>query len=458
MSAAPMPARWHAWAEGLLLQPETLAQMARVVGDTFHVLDPATFADNLAAFSAAFDDCGVDGRIRYGYKANKARAFVRECASAASAARGRFGVDVASVEEFGAALTAGVRGEEIVVTGPAHGDEMLRLAARHDAVVAIDSLESVRRLCARPPAEDLGILLRLRPPGATTRFGLTDGQVRVALSELRDCKRIVLRGMSFHLSGYDIAPRAAMAHHAIDLCLAARDCGHRPEMISLGGGFAVDYLDRRHWDAYCTEEVAQWYFDGNAPASLYPYAPDVAGAEMLSAVLGTSRSQRGPGDHSGSVAQRVRDLSLRIMVEPGRALCDGAGFSVFTVRGIHHTPDGTAVVTVSGTSLSLSEQWFGSEFLPDPRLIDLDDVTAPHGHTTETMSAVVAGSTCLDGDLLSRRRIRFPRRAKVGDLLVYPNTAGYQMDSNESEFHQTPLPPKLVVRQRDTTTTWSIDR
>ncbi len=117
VSAAPMPARWHTWAEDLLLQPETLAQMARVVGDTFHVLDPATFADNLAAFSAAFDDCGVDGRIRYGYKANKARAFVRECASAASAARGRFGVDVASVEEFGAALTAGVRGEEIVVTG-----------------------------------------------------------------------------------------------------------------------------------------------------------------------------------------------------------------------------------------------------------------------------------------------------------------------------------------------------
>ncbi|MEV8419056.1 hypothetical protein AB0P45_36665, partial [Streptomyces niveus] len=31
-----------------------------------------------------------------------------------------------------------------------------------------------------------------------------------------------------------------------------------------------------------------------------------------------------------------------------------------------------------------------------------------------------------------------------GDLLVYPNTAGYQMDSNESPFHDLAIPPKVV--------------
>ena len=39
----------------------------------------------------------------------------------------------------------------------------------------------------------------------------------------------------------------------------------------------------------------------------------------------------------------------------------------------------------------------------------------------------------------------FARAPQFGDLLVYPNTAGYQMDKNESEFHQRPLPERFVV-------------
>ncbi|WP_348525458.1 hypothetical protein [Nocardia brasiliensis] len=57
----------------------------------------------------------------------------------------------------------------------------------------------------------------------------------------------------------------------------------------------------------------------------------------------------------------------------------------------------------------------------------------------------VGAATCLDSDMLSWRRIPLPRAAEVGDLLIYPNTAGYQMDSNESAFHDLPIPPKVVL-------------
>jgi diaminopimelate decarboxylase len=46
----------------------------------------------------------------------------------------------------------------------------------------------------------------------------------------------------------------------------------------------------------------------------------------------------------------------------------------------------------------------------------------------------------------------------VGDLLVYPNTAGYQMDSNESRFHDLPLPPKIAVSPRGSSVRWWFDR
>ena len=242
-----------------------------------------------------------------------------------------------------------------------------------------------------------------------------------------------------------------MLHRAIEACLFSREVGHPADIVSLGGGFAVDYLDRRVWDRFRTQETGEWYFDGKPTTSLYPYSADPAGAGMLRQTLRDTDSGRGV-----AVAERARTHGLSILVEPGRALCDGAGISVFTVRGVHAHPDGTDIITVSGTSLSLSEQWFGSEFLPDPELISRHDSTSSAARPSRLHPAVVAGATCLDSDLLSRRRIPFTRKPQAGDFIIYPNTAGYQMDSNESEFHQVPVPPKLTLHRAGTTTTWSL--
>ncbi|RUW68309.1 hypothetical protein EOA29_37410, partial [Mesorhizobium sp. M1E.F.Ca.ET.063.01.1.1] len=42
----------------------------------------------------------------------------------------------------------------------------------------------------------------------------------------------------------------------------------------------------------------------------------------------------------------------------------------------------------------------------------------------------------------------------AGDLVVFTNTAGYQMDSNESSFHQIPLPRKIAAVRRSSA--WTI--
>lgn len=449
-----MPAKRRAWEKDILSRPDLLRQMASAVGESYHIIDPSTFADNLADFAAVFDECGVTGRIRYGYKANKARAFVRACADAAAVAPpSRYGVDVASAEEFGAALAAGVRGEEVMVTGPAHSDDVLRLAARHRALVALDTVEQVSRVLEHTPTEHLNILLRMRPDDTTTRFGISGWGLQQAIADLQESNRIVLRGFSFHLSGYEVWPRVSMAHRAIDACQRAREVGHPADIVSIGGGIAVDYVEHRDWDTYRARESGEWYFDGKTAGSLYPYSTEVAGAAMLERILCDSDAT-----HPECVGVRARSSGLSIMIEPGRALCDGAGVSVFTVRGVHTHTDGTDIITVSGTSMSLSEQWFDSEFLPDPELVDPRDSQPRTDTPIVCHPAIVAGATCLDSDLLSRRRIPFSRRARVGDLIVYPNTAGYQMDSNESEFHQVPVPPKLILHRQASPTTWSIDR
>ena len=60
--------------------------------------------------------------------------------------------------------------------------------------------------------------------------------------------------------------------------------------------------------------------------------------------------------------------------------------------------------------------------------------------------------------MVTWRKVRFPARPAPGDLLVYPNTAGYQMDSNESPFHDLPLPLKVVLDTAGGATRWRLDR
>ena len=147
----------------------------------------------------------------------------------------------------------------------------------------------------------------------------------------------------------------------------------------------------------------------------------------------------------------------RLMLEPGRALLDQAGFTVFAVQGVKDL-DGYGIVTVNGTSFSVSEQWFASEFLPDPELLPAEREPSAPLAAHVPYRACVGGASCLDSDMVTWRKVAFPRRPEIGDLLLYPNTAGYQMDSNESPFHELPLPPKLVVTLDGARPHWRVDR
>ncbi|MFJ4652591.1 alanine racemase [Nocardia sp. NPDC088792] len=422
-----MPAYRDPWEERLLADPWALPAIAAEIGGPFHLVNPDRVRSNIRAFQDVFVQHRLDGAIYYGKKANKARCAVHACAETGA------GVDVSSGGELEAALAGGVRGADLVITGPAKSTELLRQAAAHNALIAIDDPEELERLSAT--GVSARILLRVLPPGSASRFGMTDDELRKALTLLAGT-RIRLQGYSFHLTGYEIADRAELATALIGRVLEARRLGHAADIISIGGGFGVDYVPEQAWHTFL-EEVNPLWFHGDRgfdASTCYPYHFSTPGPAMLAAVL-----------RHGGLGKRLRDHHIRLAIEPGRALLDRAGSTVFTVQGVK-TRDvgGTAydIVTVNGSSLSLSEQWFDSEYLPDPVLWP----RRPAAEGDEVTPTCVGGATCLDDDMLSRRRIPLPRAAKIGDLLIYPNTAGYQMDSNESRFHELPIPPKIILR------------
>ena len=69
-----------------------------------------------------------------------------------------------------------------------------------------------------------------------------------------------------------------------------------------------------------------------------------------------------------------------------------------------------------------------------------------HGEPTAAIDGYLVGAYCVERELISWRRFRFPAGVAVGDLVAFPNTAGYLMHILESASHQIPLARNLVVR------------
>ncbi|MBT2388358.1 Y4yA family PLP-dependent enzyme [Streptomyces sp. ISL-1] len=436
-------------ATDAVLASGLIEELSYAFGGPFHFLLPDAFDANLEAMRAALESAGVDGFVYFAKKANKAAVWIERCAA------GGAGVDVASVGELREALGHGVRGENIVVTGPAKSEDLLRLAVRHGSLVAVDALDELDTIISAVLPGTVGparLLLRCLPPAQpSSRFGMNDAELAIAMDRcVRAGDSVRMEGFSFHLSGYAVQPRADLAGHLVELCLKARALGLEADRISIGGGLAISYTDADSWHTFLSEHSSGHYHAGKSftTGDFYPYHSPAAGAEALRSLLAAR-----PEGHGRSLAELLRQSGVVLLMEPGRALLDRAGATVFRIQGVKDR-DGYRLLTVDGTSLSLSEQWFNSEYLPDPYLLS----RSPDA-STGTYPAAVGAATCLESDMLTWRKIPFPRQPRVGDLLVYPNTAGYQMDSNESPFHDLALPPKVVVDHTERPRPrWRLDR
>ncbi|MBC3869334.1 type III PLP-dependent enzyme domain-containing protein [Undibacterium oligocarboniphilum] len=437
----------RAWAVDARQDIALLDQITRAVDGPFHLVHPESFAGNLSDFQRVLRDRNIAGQVYFGKKANKAGAWLREVARLGGA------VDVASKPEFVHALANGIRGEDIGVTGAAKSDDLLWLACRHGAIVAIDALDELERAIAVAAGSNtenvLRILLRVLPPNSpNSRFGLNQDDLLAALQRCADARRhILMDGFSFHLDGYAVAPRAELAAALIDRCVAARGQGFPCSSVSIGGGFACSYVEEDDWRVFKERLDPAQFHAGKSFSHFYPYYQSPTGAAMLDAILQTITETGG-----GTLAARLIAADVQLYLEPGRALLDGAGMTVFPVQGFKRNAE-HGIVTVAGLSMSLSEQWKNSEFLPAPFLVQRGPARPQN-----PVCAVIGGSSCMEYDVLTWRKITFPAVPRHGDLIVYPNTAGYQMDKNESEFHQLALPPKIVVNQHDGRFTWRINQ
>ena len=422
--------------ERLIRSPQALIDMTRTYGSPLNVVLPHVLPENVERLRAVLRRHEVQYHLFYGAKVNKSPGLVRAAVGA------DIGVDVSSLGEMRDALRAGIDPARLCATGPAKTRVFHMALVANGALISVDSIEEFGDLEAVvrevDPARPVRVLLRYRPSASgASRFGMAEAELQACLARLAQKRHAFsFEGFHFHLSGYRHESRVTAVCELVPFLDLARSMRLDPTVIDIGGGLPVRYVERDAYDAFLEAQNAGHYRNGNVPASFYPYGGPIDPDAWLDRLLGS------PCMGGRSVAGYLKAQGLTLAIEPGRSLADQTAISIFRVTRVKAMAAGEAVIFVEGSSFSACETWFGSEFLVDPI-----HILASHGRERDAVPTRgwIAGHSCLEEDVMTNRWLAFPARPEAGDLLVYANTAGYQMDLLENEFHRHPVPRRIAV-------------
>lgn len=318
------------------------------------------------------------------------------------------GADVSTLGELTFALHAGIPGRSIVLHGNNKSSEELQVAAENEVgLVVLDALDEIdlcvaagiRRVLVRAtPGIDAETHDAIKTAHHGSKFGLPPDQALEAIKRART--RLEVAGLHVHIGSQLLdlgAERMTIDWLASFAAECRADLGWTPEIVDLGGGLGIQYVE-------------------NEPA---PAVEDFVGALL-------QRMDRAWELHSLP--------SPKLILEPGRSLVGRAGFTLYRVGAVKRASDATVYVAVDG----------GMSDNPRPHLYGARYVALLANRAGEEPSGsyAVAGKHCESGDVLIERvELPEPRR---GDLLAVPGTGAYTLGM-ASNYNAVPRPAAVLV-------------
>ncbi len=411
-----------------------------------HYLEP--FGANYEDYKAVLDRYQLNYKVFFARKANTCRAFPVE------AHRLGFGVDTASYRELEQCLQLGCSPENLIATAAVKNEDLLRLALNNDVLMIMDNTDECR--IVNRLAEKMGKTpkIGIRISGFTcaeqklySRFGFDVEEVgRFIAHRLGPggtFPNLRFAGFHFHLDGYAIDQRGEALVQTIELADRLQNDGIKTSFIDMGGGLLTNYLlNKTEWDTFWQElkkavrgkrlpitfgntglgyKIVRDKMHG-AP-DVYPYYNETSKSLFLDSVL----SYR--NDNGIEAASLLRERDIEFRMEPGRSLLDQTGM---TIAGVAHRKKDQRGDWLVGLNMNRSQLYSSSaDFLLDPMFIPMqsDDVK------TKPVAVYLTGAYCLEQDIILKRKIVLPHLPEAGDVIAFPNTAGYMMHFYETRSH-----------------------
>jgi diaminopimelate decarboxylase len=443
---------------------------------------------------------GISGTVCYAVKACGFAGIIRIAAQAGA------GADVASEYELESALKAGIAPQKLVCHGNAKSDLFLERAVALKALIAANhhtELDRIEAVAARQ-RKRVPVLLRLSgfdlnpvtasgifTAGTWCKFGEPLREVPSLLKYLAKWPHIELAGFHVHIGSQiaDLKPYQMVFGKIAELAGIYQEILGRPvQILNLGGGFPVSYVDKRTWESLqktIRRQSQVFHPHPNLPPSrgirgekdsLTFWAP--VRHVTWEGISGGYRADPGTGkidwtnwagekfycqDEKEKIVRRLlggripfegREVpanrvlkkigSPQLMVEPGRAIVGDAGLTLARVMEVYEVAGGHPLVTLD---LGLVNHGTG---LIEPDLYSWTLVNVGERKRRRPFRAFVAGRLCFSGDMISRYLVSFPRKPVRGDLAVIEKTGAYASTFFASRANGFPLPNHVLIKGKQT--------
>lgn len=430
-------------------------------GSPLNVLAVEPFARNLLSLNRAAADAALDFRVFFARKANKCLGFVDVVNQLGA------GVDTASRCELQQTLDRGVDAARIICTAAIKDADLLRLCLASGVTIAVDNSDELAGIDAVARETGSSAKVALRISGFAYQGTRLDSRFGFDIEDLPGVVQrfwhhpaaawLQLDGIHFHLDGYSHAQRAAAITQSLTLIDKLRPFGHQISFLDMGGGIPVSYLEseqqwERFWESHCQALLGQrasmtYRNHGlgliavngeiHRQPNCYPSYQEPVQADWLARVLSAPFAGK-------TIAAGIRSRGLQLRCEPGRSLLDGCGITAARVEYRKKHPSGYWLI---GLAMNRTQcRTTHDEFMVDPLLLRSDEC-GPRSmdFSEQAIEGYLVGAYCTECEVLLQRKLRFPKGVRIGDLIIFPNTAGYLMHFMESRSHQFPLAKNIFV-------------
>src|SRR5262249_35846550 len=392
-----------------------LARVAKEFGTPLYVYSAGTIFDHYSRLDAAL--APLDHLICYAVKANSNRAILKLLADAGA------GFDIVSGGELFRVLRAGGDPAKCTFAGVGKSREEIEYAlGQHVYSFNIESESELEQIDQIAGEKDLraSIALRANPDvdphthkyistgSRENKFGIALDRLAAVYKRAARMRNIDIAGVQMHI-GSQITEAKPFARAIKRLAPIIRELKSKYgiKFFSIGGGMGIVY--RRAVES----GSGKWWHDHGGGSSAFSIR-----------------------EYAEAIVPPLRELGIRILVEPGRFLVGNAGVLLTRVHYIKQTTEKKFAIVDAGMNDLIRPALYHSYH----EIVPCRASGAADAKRTEKIDIV--GPVCESGDFFALDR-EMPRLHE-GDLLAIMSAGayGFMMASN---YNSRPLPAEALV-------------
>ena len=414
-----------------------LARVAENLGTPVYVYSAGTILDHYARLDIALQS--LDRLICYAVKANSNRAILKLLAGAGA------GFDIVSGGELYRVLAAGGDAAKCTFAGVGKSREEIEYALEQRVysfnVESEAELEQINRI-AGLKEKRAPIALRVNPDvdphtheyistgSHENKFGIALDRISAIYEEAAKMRNVEIVGVQMHI-GSQIAEAKPFASAIEKVAPIVRELKSKYgiKFLSIGGGMGIVY--RRALES----GSGRWWHDHGGDSFAFSVR-----------------------DYAEAIVPPLRDLGVRILVEPGRFLVGNAGVLLTRVRYIKQTGDKRFAIVDAGMNDLIRPSLYHSyhEIVPveepsrsdkvgrDRRGAGDDSIASMSTSKIKSLEKIdIVGPVCESGDFFALDR-EMPELHE-GDLLAIMSAGAYGF-AMASNYNSRPLSAEALVR------------